>query len=425
MPSVKTIWPHCYVHGVRTNLRGVAVLLANTFEYKVLKDFHDTDGNFIQLIIEVNSVKINLINIYAPNQDNPKFFETLRDTASKDDTDYVVICGDFNLVLDPKIDCQNYAHINNPKARSVLLDTMNQMKLIDAFRTVHPTLRRYSWRKRNPVKQSRLDYFLISGPMIDIISKCDILSGYRSDHSILELKIVFHRFERGRGVWKMNNSLLKDQSYLDIINKAIEYEKLKYALPVYNLTYLRNTDENIEFTIDPNLFLEVLYSRIRGESIKFATSVKKANCNKEKQLIEDINVLENGATQINQSLLQDKKSDLQDLRKVKINGQKRRARMQWLQQGEKATSYFCKLENRNYLDKTLKKITMTDGTVISEQSKVLKCIQQFYANLFKKNDKCIDTDINDLPGVDSLKQLPQVTLGEKITSMDLEYALKK
>ena len=357
--SVKKIWPNCYVHGVRTNSRGVAILLADNFDYKILHHFHDVDGNLIQLIIECNSIKLNLINIYAPNQDNPTFFENLKHIASQEDTDYIVICGDFNLVLNPKMDCQNYVHINNPKARSTVLDTMSDLNLIDAFRTLHPTLRRYTWRKRNPVKQSRLDYFLISGPMIDIISKCDILAGYRSDHSILELKIILHKFERGRGVWKINNSLLKDLNYLDLINKAIEDEKLKYALPVYNLTYLQNTDENIKLTIDPDLFLEVLYSHIRGESIKFVTTLKKANDKKEKQLIEDINVLENAENQFSQNLLQDKKLELQNLRKIKMNGQKTRTRMQWLQQGERATNYFCKLENRNYIDKIVKTRPLT------------------------------------------------------------------
>ena len=74
MPSAKAIWPNSYVHGVKNNSRGVAIFLANNFDHKVLKNFHDADGNFVQLIIEASSVKINLINIYAPSQDNPKFF---------------------------------------------------------------------------------------------------------------------------------------------------------------------------------------------------------------------------------------------------------------------------------------------------------------------------------------------------------------
>ena len=44
--------------------------------------------------------------------------------------------------------------------------------------------------------------------MIDIIHKCDIKPGYRSDHSFLEMHITIKPFKRGKGIWKFNNNLL-------------------------------------------------------------------------------------------------------------------------------------------------------------------------------------------------------------------------
>lgn len=37
---------------------------------------------------------------------------------------------------------------------------MKTLDLIVIFRENNPTLRRYTWRKGNPVKQGRLDFFL-------------------------------------------------------------------------------------------------------------------------------------------------------------------------------------------------------------------------------------------------------------------------
>ena len=37
-------------------------------------------------------------------------------------SDYNVICGDFNLVLDPKMDSDNYNNLNNPKAQEVVFE---------------------------------------------------------------------------------------------------------------------------------------------------------------------------------------------------------------------------------------------------------------------------------------------------------------
>ena len=68
--------------------------------------------------------------------------------------------------------------------------------------------------------------------MTDIITKCDILPSYRSDHSILEMDILINNFKVGKGIWKFNNSLLYNKEYLNLINQAIEDEKIKYAIPV-------------------------------------------------------------------------------------------------------------------------------------------------------------------------------------------------
>ena len=107
--------------------------------------------------------------------------------------------------------------------------------------------------------------------MTDIINSSSIMPSYRSDHSIIEISINLCEFKHGKGYWKFNNSLLKNQDYLNMINKTIEEEKIKYALPVYIMNYITGSNESIEFLIPCDLFLEMLLMRIRGESIKFAS----------------------------------------------------------------------------------------------------------------------------------------------------------
>ena len=71
--------------------------------------------------------------------------------------DYQIIGGDFNLVLDPIIDTYNYRRVNNPRARQCVLDLITDLDLSDIYRDTHPNVKRYSWRRRNPLKQARLD----------------------------------------------------------------------------------------------------------------------------------------------------------------------------------------------------------------------------------------------------------------------------
>ena len=129
----------------------MAILFRNNFEYEILASNSDKEGNFICLTVKTSSVTFNLLTLYGPNTDNPSFFRDIKNTVQENNPDYYVICGDFNIVLNPKIDCNNYKHINNPKARSEVLNMNAELNLTDIFRNFHPQSLRYTWRTRNPV----------------------------------------------------------------------------------------------------------------------------------------------------------------------------------------------------------------------------------------------------------------------------------
>ena len=61
--------------------------------------------------------------------------------------------------------------------------------MVDYFRHVHPSVKRYTWRRRNPLKQSRLDYIIGPNALLDIINSCSIQPGYRTDHSYVEINL--------------------------------------------------------------------------------------------------------------------------------------------------------------------------------------------------------------------------------------------
>ena len=138
-----------------------------------------------------------------------------------------------------------------------------------------PNTKRYTWRWKNPIKQARLDMFIAFSTILDIIHKCEIRLSYRSDHSIIELEILLNKFNHCKGVWKFNNRLLENTKYFNLINKIIAEEKQKYAIPLYSVEFLNENYPDIQFTIDNDVFLEMLLLRIRGETIKFATFEKK------------------------------------------------------------------------------------------------------------------------------------------------------
>ena len=201
--------------------------------------------------------------------------------------------------------------------------------------------------QKKPRRHRRLDYFLISDTLLDLVNKCPIKSGYRSDHSILELVLTFCKFQRGRGLWKFNSSLLKHKDYLIAIHSVIEKEKLNYALPVYHPIFISKLDDSTNnFTISDRAFLELLLPQIRGETIKYALNLKRQSFEKEQNLKNAIKNMEKNLGQIDQYKL-DQKLD------KKIKGVMIQSRAQWLNDEEKTSKYLSSLEKKT--TSTLKK----------------------------------------------------------------------
>ena len=169
----------------------------------------------------------------------------------------------------------------------------------------------------------------------------------------------------------------------------------------------------------------MLFLRIRGDTIKYASSLKKNNKTKEDQLLKDIAYLESQLDN-NYQLLMDKQLELENLRKIEVDGEQIRSRHQWLKEGEKPSKFFCNLENKNFIEKTIKSVQLQDGSFVTEQNQVLSHIRNFYVHLFANKDDTLD--FNNIHKV--LENLPTNTvrdnnLGDPITTIELASVLKK
>ena len=203
------------------------------------------------------------------------FFKQISNCIDDIDNYETIICGDFNCVLNPELDYYNYKVINNPKAREKVIELMNTKYLVDPFREKYPA-QKNTWKKRNPCKQARLDYFLISESLMQYVKNAVIDSSYRSDHCIVILAFNLSNFKHGKSFWKHNNSLLIDPVYLKPINKKILDIKSQYDyMEMDNIP-----NEDVQFVINNKLFLNTLLLGIRGESIFYASFKNKQTTGK-------------------------------------------------------------------------------------------------------------------------------------------------
>ena len=189
------------------------------------------------MIVDIKLDSYTYSNTYGPNKDSPSFYNNIL----------------YIIALDPLKGTYNYAYINNPNSRKAVLNMMPYFSLTDVYRDLHPDTHRNTQRRKTPLQQAGLDYYLASNTFLDLVHKFKILPGYRSDCNMIKLDISITMFKHRKGLWKLNTPLLNNQDYLTLINNSITDAIFHYALPVYNPDYLkRNEFEGIQLTINKN-----------------------------------------------------------------------------------------------------------------------------------------------------------------------------
>ena len=420
--TVKQEWgSSAYFSSLSSQSRGVAILFKKFLCVEVLKEKNDSFGNLLSLLINFDGKKILLTAIYGPNEDNPQFYRDIVFSLVDDwDPDFVIYAGDWNLVLNQNLDTKNYLHENNVRARSEVINKMEYFSLVDVWRELNPSAKKYTWtgKTSRPFKFSRLDFFLISNSLFPFIKKSTIEAGLFSDHSIPSIEIDFRKFERGRGYWKFNNSLLKDPEYVSIVKKSI-----KNVLKTYCLCDFTNENidaaspeqlQSIPCTINDQLLFDMIQLEIRGNTIKYSAFKKREKSNTMKMLFHRLEELEakSGSNSPEATILLDStRSELEAILKTEAEGAAIRARAKYKLDGEKASRLFCNLEKYNgtqkFIPQLIKHVSGSNIT-LTKQGEIEGEIKHFYQKLYSNQDQNITETIESFLGP-ACNSLPRVT----------------
>ena len=428
---VRSMWgSECIINGITSNSNGVGIFFNSNFQYKIHRLSRDIEGKYIILDIEMFNKRHTIINLYGPSdRDNPFFFDEIIEKIEDMGNESIIIGGDWNVIPDMNKDTHRYRGGNRPRARAKINEMLDFIKLKDVWRELHPNDKRFTWRRFNSAQQGRLDYFLVSENILQTTISSTIEQGYRSDHSIITLELDFAEHnQRPRTFWKFNNTLLKDNKYVEIVKKIISDVKKQYGALVYKREVIDNIDCNLlDLVINDALFFDTLLMEIRGKSIAYSSYKKKESEKIEKTLMEEIENLEkqliiNG----NLELLEQKKGELQSIRKHKIDGMIMRSKTQWSLEGERNTKYFCNLEKRHYTDKTLSTLETNDGQVTNDPLKIKHEVQSFYENLYKSREhEMLNIDLSTMVTGPTLNQEESDSVEGFISVEEAGKALKK
>ena len=427
---IKQEWGYreCYISTYRSNSRGTAILFNNNFDFKVRDTIVDEGGNFVALSVAINDTLYTIMNIYGPNVDNPSFFDSIENIIKNFENDKIIVCGDWNLVQNPKTDTFNYKNVNNPKSRQRVLEMIHSLDLKDPWSELKHNVNRYTWRQSNPLKQARLDFFLISHELLSSVMNCDILPSINSDHSLIKLTLSISELRRGKGFWKFNNSLLRDREYVELVKTTIKTTIDQYKINGDNI------NGGTHYSIDDQLLWEIIILMIRGKTIYYSSTKKKIIIQKEKDLENRLYDLEKELDNTNnESEKIDKlkdinniKVELDDINNQKIKGMFIRSKAKWIEKGEKPTKIFLKLEARQFLNKSFIELEKADGTLLKDQDQIHDEVKLFYQKLYKEqkvsyiNLEELSNDLN----ITKLNEIQQLKLEGELTNSEILAALK-
>lgn len=170
--------------------KGVIILVSKNLQFKCLKQIKDNSGRMIIVLAEIQSQKLILANIYAPNLDDQNVFIRLEMKLQAAGDHAVVLGGDFNLLMDPVLDHSGAVLRKVSKASVTLQRICKSLGLIDIWRIMNPSGRDYTFFSPVHKTYSRIDFFLISKTLSSSAMGCEIGNILISDHAWVGLDLL-------------------------------------------------------------------------------------------------------------------------------------------------------------------------------------------------------------------------------------------
>ena len=339
--------------------------------------YSNKSGRIVLITITLGPQKLSLCNIYAPNNQTNQleFLQELNNCIiDKTELTTLIVGGDCNCTLSKKDKIGGTAWVST-NYRNLLVTTMDMFDLIDIQRVRHPKLCKFTYESKALGMKSRIDYFLLAKNLTKSVKKTEIYPSIAPDHNAIYISLFWScETPRGPGLWKFNNTLLKDEEY-------VEWVRQTYS---NTLNYYRQVTNK-------SLLWELIKMEIRNATISYTKYKTKASRDREEEIVRhQLEQLDNTicnnflSPDINQLLLHydNLKSELQSLYENKGKQAMFRAKCRWVEEGERPTKYFFNLEKRNYNKKTIRELRLEDESTTINDKQILHQIENYFRDLY-------------------------------------------
>ena len=180
---------------------GVAILISDKIDFQIKAVKRDKKGHYIMIKGLIQEEDIMMISIYAPDIGALQYVRQMLTSMKEEINSNTIIVGDFNTPL-TTMDRSTKQKIN--KKTQTLNDTMDQLDLIDIYRTFHPKAMNFTFFLSAHGTFSRIDHILGHKSRLGKFKKTEIIPVISSDHNAGRLDLNYR---------KKKKKLLKTKTY--------------------------------------------------------------------------------------------------------------------------------------------------------------------------------------------------------------------
>ena len=167
----------------QTKKAGVAILISEKIEFKIKAVKRDKEGLYTMIKGSIQEENIAIINIYAPNIGALQYVRQMLTSMKGEINNNTIIVGDLDRSTKQKIN----------KVTQTLKDTMDQLDLIDIYRTFHPKTMNFTFFSSAHGTFSRIEHILGHKSSLDKFKKIKIIPIIFSDYNAVRLDVNYRK----------------------------------------------------------------------------------------------------------------------------------------------------------------------------------------------------------------------------------------
>ena len=375
----------------------------------------DKEGKYVLIKGRLENKLITFVNIYAPPESKKAFFKEIFNIIVQEAEGMLICGGDFNVVLDRKMDTTSCKHSKNHLTK-IMNILMQEAGVVDAWRELHPQDKNYTHYSIPHAVYSRIDYFLINKEEFHNILECKIDVADVSDHSLISMKINLDS-RKINTIWRLN---------VGILNKEENIKQIKEEIKLY----IRENDTE---EVNPVILWDALKAVLRGKLIALTAAQKSTRLINYKTKTEKLKLLEEEHKQSgNQSTLKqiiDIRKEIDETLREETEKKARFIKQSYYELGPKSSKMLARRLRKQQESMMVNKIRSIDGNnVYYKPIEIEKEFEKYYTKLYSQPPEADKETIRqfletlDLP---TIGEAQNTVLMSQITDKDIEEAIGK